>query len=299
MVPMLIMYLGIGGAGLVAHALLRWSRRVNRILAALVTLVLAFVGAYSLSFVIDMWLQVPGGTFAAGTLVWPTITWSLVVISAVVPVLSGGVSRWAAALPFFILGGIAMAGTFITSRHAITGIVLFSIAATIATALGHGAESGSTATAERKARRGRAPRLGPYGLGMRIKEVPSLIELSAAERKALQLAIEFRDERIYHAPPGTFGEIEWSIILGAVDGKVYKISALAAAESRELRDRIGLKTTEVLRSELGAPATSQPSLWIWDTEDGNVVLNFADAGGQHAVVMTVTSGEVSGFARIS
>src|SRR5260370_31841032 len=97
------------------------------------------------------------------------------------------------------------------------------------------------ATEERdqsKVRRGRAPTIGPYRLDMNAGEASKLAELTQSERKALNLAVEFKGERIYHAPTADFDGASWEIILGAVDNRVYKGSALLVLENHEQRDRM-------------------------------------------------------------
>jgi hypothetical protein len=150
---------------------------------------------------------------------------------------------------------------------------------------------------EPKATRGSAPTLGQYRLDMRASDVFDLAEVSAVEKDALQLAVEFRNERLYHAPPADFAGSTWEIMLGTVDGWVYKVSALVAVGARDTRNAIWGKVDAILRTQLGAPSSSTKNILIWDTEDGNVVLNRADSGGVFAVVITLTSRAVTGFAR--
>jgi len=149
-----------------------------------------------------------------------------------------------------------------------------------------------------KVRRGLAPRIGSYHLGMRTTDVSRLAEFTPNERAALNLAVEFRNERIYHAPPAGFAGASWDIVLGAVDNQVFKISALLTLPNREQRDTQWRSVDAQLRTALGAPASTPPTMITWDTEDGNVVMNRAEGGGAYALVLTLTSRAVSGFARI-
>jgi hypothetical protein len=150
--------------------------------------------------------------------------------------------------------------------------------------------------AQPKVRQGHAPTIGPYRLDMNMGDVSRRVELTPAEKGALSTAIEFRGERIYHAPPADFAGTSWEIILGAVDNRVYKVSALLILKNREQRDRMWRNLDDLLRTPLGTPATAAANIIIWDTEDGNVVMNRADA--PYAVVLTLTSRAVSGFVRI-
>lgn len=178
--------------------------------------------------------------------------------------------------------------------------------------------SGAAGTAEErgqpKARRGHAPTIGPYRLGMNTGDVSKLVELTPDEKRDLNLAVEFKGERIYHAPPASLAGANWDIVLGVVDSRVYKVSALLVLEDREQRDRMWRNLDGLLRTPLGTPveecakivtafgcersSTAAANIISWDTEDGNVVMNRADAGGAYAVVLTLTSRAVSGFVRI-
>lgn len=150
---------------------------------------------------------------------------------------------------------------------------------------------------ESKVRHGLAPTLGSYRLDMKTADVSGLAEISVAEKEALQLVVEFRNGRIYHAPPADFAGSSWEIMLGTVGGKIYKVSALLAVGTRQTRNATWEKVGAILRTQLGTPVDSTGGILTWDTEDGNVVVNRADAGGAYAVVITLTSRAAGGFAR--
>src|SRR5260370_40177333 len=133
---------------------------------------------------------------------------------------------------------------------------------------------------------------------MKTGEVAKIVELTPSERKALNLAVEFKSERIYNAPPADFAGTSWEIILGAVDNRVYKVSAVLVLENHEQRDRMWRNLDGQFRTSLGTPAIASEDIITWDTEDGNVVMNRADTGAAHVVVLTLTSRAVSGYARI-
>lgn len=146
-----------------------------------------------------------------------------------------------------------------------------------------------------RVRRGRAPAIGPYRLDMNTANLSNLEELTSAEKSAMNLDVEFKNERIYHAPPAEFAGASWDIVLETVNGRVYKVSALLALENREGRDRMWHSVDSLLRTTLGTPATSAATMVTWDTEDGNVVMNRAEAGREYAVVLTLTSRAVASF----
>ncbi len=299
MVLFVLVYGSIAILGMAAHSLLDWLARVNRTAVAVVAFLVSAVGAFGASFVIDFWLLVPFGTLQSQFLITPTITWSAVAITAVAVSLGRGVSRWINALPFFLLGGVAMLATFVHVRHAITALLLLAAAAMILSLPSRDLSAASpVAPSSQKQQRAVSPMVGPYALGAKIDALNGLVVFTPAEYEALQRDMEFKNEHIYHAPDATFTGLSWSIILGAVDGRVYKISALAEAANVRESDAILGKALQFLKSHLGNPAVSELNLYLWDTEDGNVILNAAPALGYHAVTLTVTSGAVRGFTRV-
>lgn len=161
-----------------------------------------------------------------------------------------------------------------------------------------GAARNTKERGQSKVRRGHSPAIGSYRLDMNTGETSKLEELTPTERKALNLGIQFKGERIYHAPPADFAGASWEIILGAVDNRVYKVSALLVLENREQRDRMWRNLDGQFRTPLGTPATASADIVTWDTEDGNVVVNRADTGAAYVVVLTLTSRAVSGYVRI-
>jgi hypothetical protein len=134
--------------------------------------------------------------------------------------------------------------------------------------------AGSRATEEGvkpKVKRGHAPTIGPYHLNMNTGDASKLVELTPDEKKALNPVVEFKGERIYNAPPANFAGTNWKIVLGAVDNRVYKVSALVVLDNRERRDTMWRNLNDLLRTSLGSPASAEANIVLWDTEDGNVV----------------------------
>jgi hypothetical protein len=145
-------------------------------------------------------------------------------------------------------------------------------------------------------RRSKALILGPYRLDMKMDSIAGLSEISAAEKVALQLIMEFKNTRIFHAPHAYFAGLTWEILLGAVDGNVYKVSALTEFNSSETRNTAWQNVVGVLRNQLGTPETLTENILAWNTKDGNVILNRSDSN--NAVVITLTSCAIRYFERL-
>ncbi|MBI3618805.1 hypothetical protein HY213_02090 [Candidatus Peregrinibacteria bacterium] len=138
---------------------------------------------------------------------------------------------------------------------------------------------------------------GSYRLNTKVDGISGLTEISVAEKEALHLNVEFKNELIYNAPSADFAGLNWEMMLGTVDGKIYKISALLSVRTPDDRNAIWDKVEAVLRMQLGMPASSRASMLIWDTDDGNIIVNRADAGGAYVVVITLTSHTVGEFSK--
>ena len=185
-------------------------------------------------------------------------------------------------------------------RNLLTAIVLIVGGITYgAVAVQRNARSGAAEErVQTKVRRGHAPTIGPYRLDMNLGDASKLVELTPAEKKALNPAIEFKGERIYNAPPANFASTNWEIVLGAVESSVYKVSALVVLDNRERRDTMWRNLNDLLRTPLGSPASAEANIVLWDTEDGNVIMSRGDVGGAYAIVLTLTSNAASSFVRI-
>ena len=296
----LLIAAAIVGSAVVANALLNALGRFGRPILVASTFVVVGAGAVATGFLFHMITLAWAGELLLANIVWPCITWSLVSFSALLVGAGRPVPFAARAVPFWLLGGFTMFSSLAHPRNFIPAmaLILVGIAYGSAAAQRGGRAAGTADDGKPKVRRGLAPAIGPYRLDMKADDAPKLVELTPVEKKALNLDAEFRNERIYHAPPAEFAGVSWEIVLGAVDGRIYKVSALLVVEDREQRDRMWRNLDGLLRTPLGPPATVAATIITWDTEDGNVVINRAGAGGAYAVVLTLTSRAVSGFVRI-
>lgn len=297
----LLVVVTILGSAFAANALLNALGRFSRRILIGVTFAVVGAGAYAASFVFDMITLAWAGELPPANVVWPCITWSLIAFSSLMVSAGRPVPFAVLATPFWLIGGLAMFSSLVHSRNLVAAIALIigGIAYGSVAAQRDGGAAGTTEErGQPKVRRGHAPTIGPYRLDMNTGDVSKLVELTPDEKRALNPGFEFKGERIYHAPPASFAGANWDIVLGTVNSCVYKVSALLVLENREQRDRMWRKLDGLLRTPLGTPATAAANISIWDTEDGNVVMNQADAGGKYVVVLTLTSRAVSGFARI-
>ena len=130
-------------------------------------------------------------------------------------------------------------------------------------------------------------RLGNYHLGLPLKEIDSLRELSKEEYVAF--GRDSLQEAIYHTSSAEFVGRYWNIMVGATEGHLYQIAAnletSSLDETRELTDSI-FKHCEF---QLGTPSEEKPGLFVWDTSDGSVIFQFAIIADTYAASMLLSN----------
>jgi hypothetical protein len=268
--------------------------------------ILAAASAYSLSFAVDLLLGEFLGTYQS-TAFLPVVTWSIIAATTGLIALRIATRRFLA-IPSVVFGLLALMSGITRRRYSLlVGLVMFGQAIVVWFAAAPSfAQSDARAAARssgsqgsvRKVRRGIAPIIGPYRLDTETSSLPHISELTPSEKAALGAEVQFKSERIYQAPPATFSGVSWEVILGAVDNRIYKISALFASRAQAQRDAEWRNVDTQLQQSLGPPANASATIMAWDTEDGNVVVNRAERDGSYFLVLTLTSRAVSGFVRI-
>jgi hypothetical protein len=279
-----------------------------------IAFVLIGVGAYSWSFAVDLLIQVIFGDLTFDNFLWPLITWSSLGWCCLAICLKRPVSAWARVLPFWLFGLEAVIGAFVHPRNLITAVVMVigslgyvrlsrrkwpapippkpwsrPINQSPAPANQRPAPINQTrSSVNAKIRRGFAPPIGEYRLGMKLPG-DGLSELDLMDTYELTGSFGDDDQRIFHAPRAAFGGALFNIVIGATGGWVRKVSALYASETRRNRDDIWENSLDEIESYLGAPASEAENICDWDTEDGNAVLIRLDNGYEYFVTITLTS----------
>jgi hypothetical protein len=138
--------------------------------------------------------------------------------------------------------------------------------------------------------------VGPYKLDMPIKGIKGLKEISTSEYDIFQR--KFEDEKIYKAPNINFLGLSWDMMLGVVKGGIYKISPGYTTKDKNQADEAAMKALIYCKSKLGEPSEQQTGLFIWDTKDGNVILQTAATSEGFAVFLFSTSQTVKEFRQL-
>jgi len=139
--------------------------------------------------------------------------------------------------------------------------------------------------------------IGGYALNMMLREELLLQELSSAEYDLM--SSQFVGEKIYHACPVELLGRTWNLTLGAVNGTVYKIALFLELWDKTEANEAAIGALTFCREQLGEPTEQRTGLFLWDTTDGNVILQTAEAGGGFAVNLFLTSRSVREFQRLT
>lgn len=135
--------------------------------------------------------------------------------------------------------------------------------------------------------------VGGYTLDMVLIDGYPFCELSPAEYETI--GRQFVGERIYNAPEIEFVGKRWNITLGTVHGRLYKIASFLELEDKNEANEASSGALTFCNEHLGKPTEQRTGLFVWDTTDGNVILQTAEAKDWFAVNLFLTSRSVRAF----
>jgi hypothetical protein len=138
--------------------------------------------------------------------------------------------------------------------------------------------------------------VGPYRIDRPIGDTEALVELSAIEYGAK--GRNFQGEKIYNAPPVRFLGYTWKLMLGTVDGTIYKVAPYLELADKQQANLIANATLRYCTEQLGEPASQRAGLFAWDTTDGNVSFQAAELTLGLAINLFITSRATRVFRRL-
>jgi hypothetical protein len=132
--------------------------------------------------------------------------------------------------------------------------------------------------------------IGDYSLGQDITGLGGLIEFSRLEYVSLPKT--FPREKIFRATDITFLGYPWNLVLGTVDGHIYKLSAQFMSGLPDMAAAAFSESVMYCSNQFGKAALTKDGTPItkWDISFGNVIVDTGSALGQHYVNFQVTSG---------
>jgi hypothetical protein len=137
--------------------------------------------------------------------------------------------------------------------------------------------------------------IGGYKLGDSV-DAAGLTEFSEGEYQVMRR--QFKSERNFHAPKVTFLAGPWNLLLGTVNGNIYKIAPYLEFQTKEEANPVAMEALQYCTSQLGKPSSQKTGMFIWDTLDGNVILQTAETAEGLAINLFITSKNVARFERL-
>jgi len=138
--------------------------------------------------------------------------------------------------------------------------------------------------------------VGPYSLDMEIAGLSGLHEFSKIEYRGVTR--QFKGERIYYAPDVEYLGYHWKVMLNAVNGMVYKITAYIETKDKDLANVAAMDTFLYCKNQIGEPNKQRNEMFIWKTIDGNIWLQTTQITEGFEINLLMTSHTVRNFSRL-
>ena len=133
--------------------------------------------------------------------------------------------------------------------------------------------------------------IGDYSLGQNVSDQPQLTEISQLEYNALPKT--FVGEKILRAPDTLFLGHLWNIRIGAINDRIYKLSAQFESDNDNAVDTAYSKAIDFCTTQYGAPFLNKGGKVIgWDTPFGNIIVDRGSMLGSYYANFQVTSGSL-------
>jgi hypothetical protein len=138
-----------------------------------------------------------------------------------------------------------------------------------------------------------------YYLNQPVREAPDLTELAAGEYltfEATGIKRILKDEKIYHGHDINFNGSVWNTVIGATEGKIYKIAIYHMGPDKNESNVLFKQTLDYLVKEMGKynEHTFLPNrdVYIWDAPEGNFIYEQLSKIGQYGINIFITSSSI-------
>lgn len=223
---------------------------ISGVMRLFISLAIAAGAAYAFSFAIDLLI---GGLigFYPNTVFLPVVTWSVIsgVLLLAARAVVAGRLRWLS-LPYVLFGTLAAFGALAGTHLYSLGVagLLFVHALLIW-------KAGQQRTPTQKSTVRASFPIGPYHLDAPVDSVAGLREFSSDEYAIM--GRQFHGEINYSAPPVEFLGRQWHLMLGTVNGTIYKIAPFLEAQRKAEANPVAMATRQYCTKMLGKPASQE------------------------------------------
>lgn len=142
--------------------------------------------------------------------------------------------------------------------------------------------------------------VGGYTLNSPIRESEEIEELSEKEYRVIEKI--FEKEAIYKAPSIEFLKQKWGMLIGTVEGEIYKLHLNSTFLTNEEAFRCKALTCHSFETRLGEATDKSfedhSINHIWDTHYGNVHLGYISSRETYNINISATSNKIRTFNRL-
>jgi hypothetical protein len=136
-----------------------------------------------------------------------------------------------------------------------------------------------------------------YYLNQPVEEALALREFTTEEYQIFELAgyrRMLKDERIYHAKETNMNGNLWDTVIGATNGKIYKISLQIIDSDKKRLENIFKSTLNYLIKEMGKYSEHSflSKKYYWDAQEGNIIYEQLNKFGQYCINIFITSSSI-------
>src|SRR6266542_1259991 len=112
--------------------------------------------------------------------------------------------------------------------------------------------------------------IGDYSLEQNITGLAGLTEISRSEYAVLPKT--FPREKIFRAADITFLGYPWNLVLGTLDGNIYKLSAQFVSDFRDIAMAVFADSFMYCTDQFGkGSVTKNGNVATWNTSFGNII----------------------------
>jgi len=122
-----------------------------------------------------------------------------------------------------------------------------------------------------------------------LREVDNLRKMSWLKSRLLLRGSPLKNEKIHIGPSQNWLGRLWESRLGSANGTIFKVGLEAQTTGRE--DSINLleNVATKLKEHLGEGNQAGEGVLLWDGDDGNVVVQYTNVGGDRRILVVLTS----------
>jgi predicted Zn-dependent protease with MMP-like domain len=134
---------------------------------------------------------------------------------------------------------------------------------------------------------------GKFKLDEKLDDLTGLVEFSPA--KYAVMVRRFKGEKNYDAPPVNFLGRPWQSMISTVHGQICKVAIDICLSNEREATPIATEALQYCKERLGSPTEQKTGLFVWDTKDGNVVLQTTEGAEGFLIAIYLTSSAIRKF----